>query len=148
MYTYLRRTTPHPAMLAFDAPNRLVCITKRENTNTPSQALVLLIDPQFVEAARVLAVRLQKEGGPTWREQVRYAFRLVCGRLPNEREKEIIESQYRHALSSYQSDPEAAHELLAVGEYPLEKGFDKIETAALSMVASTLLNFDEAYMKR
>ena len=148
MYTYIRRTTPHPAMVAFDAPNRLVCVAKRENTNTPLQALVLLNDPQFVEAARVLAQRMQKEGGKELERQLRYGFRLLCGRRPDSGELEIMKKQYQFALDRYRKNPTAASELLQVGEFPWDDKLNKINTAALAMVANTMMNFDEAYMKR
>jgi hypothetical protein len=148
MYTYIRRTTPHPAMLAFDAPNRLVCIAKRENTNTPLQALVLLNDPQFVEAARVLAQRMQLEGGKTLEDQTQYGFRLLCGRKPDAKEMELMKEQYQFAVDRFKQNPKSADELLKVGEYPIDKNLDKIQTAALAMVANTIMNFDEAYMKR
>lgn len=148
MYTYIRRTSPHPAMVAFDGPNRLVCTVKRENTNTPLQALVLLNDPQFVEAARVLAQRMQEEGGSEWESQAQYGFRLLCGRKAKESEMALMKKQYEFALKKYQDNPIEAADLLAVGEYPFDPGLDKIQTAALAMVASTMMNFDEAYMKR
>ncbi len=148
MYTFIRRTTPHPAMIAFDAPNRSVCTVKRENTNTPLQALVLLNDPQFVEAAKVLAGRMQKEGGADLERQTEYGFKLLCGRQPNTMEKELMKEQYQIALHKYQKYPKEADEILKVGEYEFEQNLDKIETAALAMVASTIMNFDEAYMKR
>lgn len=148
MYTYIRRTTPHPAMIAFDAPNRLVCTTKRENTNTPLQALVLLNDPQFVEAARVLAQRMQKEGGNDFVSQSEYGFKLLCGRQPNEKERKILQGQYEFAMNRFKDDPQQAEDFLEVGEYPLDPDLDTTQTAALAMVASTMMNFDEAYMKR
>lgn len=148
MYTYIRRTVPHPAMVAFDAPNRLVCITKRENTNTPQQALVLLNDPQFMEASRVLAERMQKEGGQSFEEQSRYAFRLLCGRDAQSEEIDLLKQQYQYALSKYENDPQAATHLLGIGEFPIDPELDQIQTAALAMVANTMMNFDEAYMKR
>ena len=148
MYTYLRRTSPHPAMVAFDAPNRLVCIAKRENTNTPLQALVLLNDPQFVEAARVLAQRMQKEGGESLEDQITYGFRLLCGRRPDASEIKSLEKQYQLAMERYRQDTDAAKVLLTTGEYPLDEELNKLKTAALAMVANTMMNFDEAYMKR
>ena len=132
MYTYLRRTSPHPAMVAFDAPNRLVCIAKRENTNTPLQALVLLNDPQFVEAARVLAQRMQKEGGDHLQAQIAYGFRLLCGRRPDMSEMKSLEKQYQLALEQYRRDTDAANDLLGMGEYPLDEKLDKLKTAALN----------------
>ncbi len=148
MYTFIRRTTPHPAMIAFDAPTRSVCVVKREKTNTPLQALVLLNDPQFVETARVLAQRIQKEGGESLEDQTQYGFRLLCGRKPNPDEMRLMKKQYQIALDKFKQNPKAADELLQVGEYPFDSNLDKVQTAALAMVASTVMNFDEAYMKR
>jgi hypothetical protein len=148
MYTFIRRTTPHPAMIAFDAPDRSVCIVKRENTNTPLQALILLNDPQFVEAHKVLAERMQKEGGDDLEDQTGYAFRLVTGRNPSKTELQLLLEQYQTEVSRFDQDPESAEQLLNVGEHPVDKSLDKTHTAALTMVASTLLNHDEAYMKR
>ena len=135
-------------MIAFDAPNRSVCVVKREKTNTPLQALVLLNDPQFVETARVLAQRIQKEGGESLEDQTQYGFRLLCGRKPDSNEMELMKKQYQIALDKYKENPKAADELLQVGEYPFDNSLDKIQTVALAMVASTVMNFDEAYMKR
>ncbi len=148
MYTYIRRTSPHPAMVAFDAPNRAVCTVKRENTNTPLQALVLLNDPQFVEASRVLAQRMQKEGGVNFEDQVTYGFRLLCGRKPNGQELELMRAQFEKALAKYEMDLRGAEALLEVGEYPRTESLDVVQTAALTMVANLMMNFDESYMRR
>ena len=148
LYTFIRRTSPPPAMVAFDMSGRDVCMVKRENTNTPLQALVTLNDPQFVEAARVLAEKVQKEGAQGYQAQIDYSFELICGRKPNAKETELIQKQYQFALKRYRENPQAAAELLTVGEHPFDQSLDKVETAALAMVANTILNFDEAYMKR
>lgn len=148
MYTFIRRTSPHPAMSAFDAPDRSICTVKREKTNTPLQALVLLNDPQFVEAARVLAERMQREGGELIEDQLQYAFRLLCSRKPKDKEIQLMNQQYRLAITKYQNQPEAADALLAIGEYPFDESLNKAKTAALAIVANSMMNFDEAYMKR
>ncbi|MDX2304503.1 MAG: DUF1553 domain-containing protein [Microscillaceae bacterium] len=148
MYTFIRRTSPHPAMNAFDAPNRDVCTVKRENTNTPLQALVLLNDPQFVEAARVLAERMQKEGGKTVQEQINYAFRLVTGRKPKAKETALLTQLCLQQKADFEKFPQKAQELLSIGEYPRDQNLDQIQTAALAAVANTLLSHDEAYMRR
>ena len=148
MYTFIRRTTPHPAMTVFDAPPRSVCVVKREITNTPLQALVLLNDPQFVEAARVLAERIQKEGGDNVKDQTIYAFRLLTGRKPTINEINVLMSQYDTEFSRFAKNPDMALELLGVGESPFDNKLDTTRTAALAMVASTMINHDEAYMKR
>jgi len=148
LYTFIRRTSPPPAMSVFDVPNRDVCIVKRENTSTPLQALVLLNDPQFVEASRIMAERMQKEGGQSLLEQTAFAFRLLCGRLPSEQEESLFAEQYAYSYNRYKENPDDAEKLLQVGEYPADPKLDKIQTAALAMVANTMMNFDEAYMKR
>jgi len=148
MYTYIRRTSPHPAMIAFDVPDRTVCTAKRENTNTPLQALVLLNDPQFVEAAKVLAERMYLEGGNHLQSQIQYGFQLLCGRKPKVREVDILNQQYQIALNKYEKTPKEATQLLQVGETVLYKNVDQGQIAALTIVANTLINFDEAYMKR
>ncbi len=148
LYTFVRRTSPHPAMIAFDAGSREVCTVKRETTNTPLQALVLLNDPQFVEAARVMAERIQKEGGNNLKDQVILAFRLSTGRRPKSEEIEVFSDLYQSQFKMFENNPDKADELVNVGEYNSEYQFDKVKTAALTMVASTMLNHDESYMKR
>ena len=148
MYTFIRRTVPPPSMLIFDATDRAVCTVKRERTNTPLQALVLMNDPQYVEAARVLAVEMQVVAGQEIDEQIEFAFRKLCGRYPSKEEVEILKEQYDIGRDKFSEDPALAEELLNVGEFPLRKEMDKIKTAALAMVNNTIMNFDETYMKR
>ncbi|MDO1451179.1 DUF1553 domain-containing protein [Rhodocytophaga aerolata] len=148
MYSFIRRTSPHPAMIAFDATARDVCMVKREITNTPLQALVLLNDPQFVEAARVLAVRVQKEAGAELEKQLELAFRLTTGRKPRHQEIDLLKELYQSQYTRFSKNSKQAEELLQVGEYKQESGMNKTKTAALAMVASTLINHDESYMKR
>jgi len=148
MYTFVRRTSPPPAMTIFDQPNREVCTIKRENTNTPLQALVLMNDPQFVEAARVLAERIQIEGGGDFKSQISYAFKLATGRSPNEEEINILKDLYEDQYSIYESDLASSKALLNVGETIADKNTSFPHTAALAMVTSAILNHDEAYMKR
>jgi len=148
LYTFIKRTSPHPAMTAFDAPNRDLCTVKRENTNTPLQALVLLNDPQFVEAARVLAQRMQTEGGQNLDQQMDFAFRRATGRHIKTEELNLLKELYEKQLARFQEEPAAAKELLAVGEFPVDTELDPLKTAALTLVTSTMLNHDEAYMKR
>ena len=148
LYTFIRRTSPHPAMITLDAPNRSVCIVKREVTNTPLQALVLMNDPQFVEAARMMAQRLQKEGGETLAARITLAIRLLTGRFPRDREIKIFEELYAQQLEFFSRNPAAAESLLAVGAHPSDPALDATVTAALTLVANTLMNYDEFYMKR
>ena len=148
MYTFVRRTSPPPAMTIFDQPNREVCTIKRENTNTPLQALVLLNDPQFVEAARVLAERIQVEGGDDFKSQITYAFRLATGRSPDKEEIQVLQDLYEDQYNIYESDITASKELLGVGATKADLKASIPHTAALAMVTSAIMNHDEAYMKR
>ena len=148
LYTFIRRTSPPPFMTTFDVSAREKCIVQREQTNTPLQALVLLNDPQFVEAARVLAVNMQKEGGEILADQIIYAFRNATGRKPQTKEVALLSELFQKEKIRFQQNPKAAKEVLSVGNYPLDKAVNRITTAALATVANTILNHDEAYMRR
>ena len=148
LYTFVKRTSPHPAMTAFDAPNRDVCIIKRENTNTPLQALVLLNDPQFVECSKVLAQRVQMEAGTDLGSQIDHAFMLVTGRRLKPKEQSLFEELFQQQTQYFQSNPQAVNDLLTVGDFKINTQLSSTKTAALTVVASTMFNHDEAYMKR
>lgn len=147
LYTFIRRTVPPPFLVNFDVANRDACVVKRSQTNTPLQALNLLNDPQFVEAARVLAQRVQREKTET-NEQLNHAFRLVTGRIPRPEEGEVLRRLYEEEKRRFVARPQAADSLLNVGEYPLERALDPIATAALASVGNVLFSFDEAYVIR
>ena len=121
LYTFIKRTSPHPAMTAFDAPSRDVCIVKRETTNTPLQALVLMNDPQFVESARVLAERIQKESNGTLEDQIELGFRLVTGRRPKKEETVLLKAQFQSQLQRYRQRPGEISDLLSVGDHQLDQ---------------------------
>ncbi len=145
LYTYWKRTLPPPSMTAFDAPNREVCTMRRGSTNTPMQALVLLNDVQFVEASRVFAERLLHElPGATDRRRLRYAFEAVTSRPPTREEVVMLERAYDKQRRRYAEQPEAAAELLALGDMPRDASLDPVEHAALTMVTNLLLNLSEA----
>jgi len=148
LYTFIRRTQPHPAMVIFDAPSREVCTIKRENTSTPLQALVLLNDPQFVEAARVMAERCQIEGGDKINDQIQLAFRLSTGRKATDKELDILTELYNKQHEKYGADRQAAKAFIAVGDYDVANNLDPARTAALAAVTSTIINHNESYMKR
>ena len=148
LYTFIRRTSPHPAMTIFDVPNREICTVKRELTSTPLQALVLLNDPQFVEAARVMAERIQVEGGESISEQIQYAFRLTTGRKANAPELEILEDLYNKQYTHYSKNKKEAKKIISVGDFQVPEFLDVSKTAALSMVTNTIINHNEAYIKR
>ena len=90
LYTHWQRTFLHPSMMAFDAPSRQECTAERSTSNTPMQALTLLNDPTYVEAARVFAQRIIKEGGQTPEDRIKWGYRQVLSRLPQPKELEII----------------------------------------------------------
>ncbi|MCB0684895.1 MAG: DUF1553 domain-containing protein [Saprospiraceae bacterium] len=148
LYTFIKRTSPPPSMTIFDVPSRDVCHISRESTNTPLQALVLLNDPQYVEAARILGERMLREGGITLKDQMVYGFRLVTGRRPIPEEVEVLTAIYKESLEEFSRDNAKATELLAVGNRVSDLQLPLQKRAAMAMVGSTMLNMDEAYMKR
>ena len=143
MYTYWKRSAPMPNMLIFDAPTREKCVVKRPRTNTPLQALVTLNDPQFVEAARVLAQRLILEGSEDVAMRINRAYQLTTARPANEREVAILKTVLADQKKRFQANPEKATELLGVGEFPRDESIDPIEHATWTVVAQVLLNLDE-----
>lgn len=143
LYTHWQRTFLHPALLAFDASHREECTARRERSNTPLQALVLLNDPSFVEAAIQLAGRIEREGGETLEQRLRWGMRTVVGRWPSSLELDLLHDLYRQQLADWQADPAAAAALLGVGQLSPPAG-DPVELAALTQVARLLLNLHEA----
>jgi hypothetical protein len=148
MYTFWKRTCPPPALMSFDAPNREVCVARRATTNTPLQALILLNDPTYVEAARKFAERVLLEGGKTAETRLAFAFRCAVSRTPSPDEERIALGIYQNSLKRFQADKEAAKKLLAVGDSPRDKTLDETELAAWTTVTSTILNLDETISKR
>jgi len=148
MYTFIRRTSPPPFMELFDAPSREVCTITRERTNTPLQSLVLLNDPQFLEASRALAFRLKDEAGDSLKDKIETGFQLVLSRPPSEKETKVFEALYQGEYKEFMKDEAGVKEYLAVGDYAGSGNYDPIEMAALSVLSNTLFNMDEAYVKR
>ncbi len=148
LYTYWRRTIPPPSMLIFDANERNVCTVKRQTTSTPLQALVLLNDPQYVETSRMLAERMQREGGDELAEKITYGFRLLTSRPPLAQELIILEKLYQEEQERFQQDTESAVKLLSVGAHQRNTELDVSQTAALAVVANIMMNHDEFYTKR
>ncbi len=147
MYTIWKRTVPPPSMVTFDAPNRERCTSRRARTNTPLQALVLMNDPTYVEAARALAQRMVKEGGKDQAARVRYGFRLATARTPASEELDILLHIVQGQLADYRGDRKAAQALLAVGESGHDPRVDPTELAAWTTLASVILNLDETITK-
>ncbi len=148
LYTFWKRTSPPPAMLAFDAVSREVCVVRRQTTSTPLQALVLMNDPQFVEAARALAQRAIKGGGSTLADQISYACRAVLGRSPSPRELEILVGLHHDQLAAFQAGREDARKLLAVGDAPSDRTPDPARLAAMTVLAQALYSHDEFVTSR
>jgi len=134
LYTFWRRTAPYPSMVAFDAPSREVCVAMRPRTNTPMQALVLLNDPAYMEAAVALAQRMAERGKGNLQASLRYGFRCCTAREPTPAELQRLEQLYRQMRERYAKQPDAAQKLV---------GKPDAHTAALALVANTLLNLDE-----
>jgi hypothetical protein len=147
LYTFWKRTSPPPQMNAFDAPSREMCTVRRERTNTPLQALLLLNETQFVEAARALAERTMKEGGTKPEERLTYLFRLATARKPDAKELPELLAAYRDHLATYTRDVKGAKELIAVGETKPDEQLNPSELAAWTMIANLVLNLDEVINK-
>jgi len=146
MYTFWKRTSPPPQMLTFDAPDRETCTVRRSRTNTPLQALVLLNDPTYVEAARKLAERLLAQPGDT-DARLKHAYLLVLGRNPRPAELSILDRVFCSQLAAYRAHPESAEQILHVGESPRDLRYAAPELAAWTIVSSMLLNLDETVTK-
>ncbi|HZR19714.1 MAG TPA: DUF1553 domain-containing protein [Verrucomicrobiae bacterium] len=148
LYTFWKRIVPPPSMLIFDAPTREVCTARRETTTTPLQALVLLNDPQFIEAARVMAEHLVGQCGQDTTACITRGFRLSTGREPKPRELALLQQLYEEQLKHFQSDPAAAEQYLKIGERPVDKGLPAQQLAATAVLASALMNLDEFVTER
>ena len=147
MYIYWKRSSPPPSMIMFDAPSREKCSLRRGRTNTPLQALVAMNDPQFVEAARVLAERSIHEAGVAPRDRIAYAFRLAAGVRPREATLELLTRAFEQERAIFQMEPDRAVKLLSIGEAPRDEKIDPAEHAAMTIVASMILNLDETLMR-
>ncbi|MBS0263275.1 MAG: PSD1 domain-containing protein, partial [Planctomycetes bacterium] len=147
LYTFWKRTSPPPSLLTFDAPSREACTVRRSRTNTPLQALVLLNDKQYVEAARKLAERGMSEGGASPADRAVHMFRLATGRRPSAPETSVLLKVYESELAEFQADSEAAGKLLAVGDAPRNAALDVPQLAAWTLVANLVLNLDESVTK-
>jgi hypothetical protein len=148
LYTFSRRFAPNPFMINFDATPREICTIRRNVTSTPLQALTLLNDPQFVEASRVLSEKVQKEFPDSVAQQIELAYRRSTGLKPNEDQIDILNTHYQTSLKQFMDTPQMADSILSVGEKPFDPKLSKEKTAAMTVVVSTIFNFDESYMKR
>jgi hypothetical protein len=143
LYVYRKRTVPHPAMATFDAPSREICQVKRARTNTPLQALELLNDVAYVEAARALAQLAIEQGGGSPDDRITLAFRRALARTPTASELAVLKRGLARYLEAYRSDPRAAEDLIRHGETPPDARLDRVELAAYTATAAVILNLDE-----
>ncbi|WP_128544558.1 PSD1 and planctomycete cytochrome C domain-containing protein [Larkinella soli] len=144
MYTLIKRTVPPPSLAIFDASNRDLCEVKRLRTNTPLQALVMMNDPTVLEASRVLAARLLEEK-TSEKDKISKAFRLIVCRKPTEKELEVLTGYFEQERKTLKRP--AAEKTLAVGEYPIPAGVDRVRLAALMRVVTTIYNLEETITK-
>jgi hypothetical protein len=147
LYTYRKRTVPHPSMATFDAPSWEICQVKRARTNTPLQALALLNDVTYMEAARKFAERIMIEGGSSPESQITFAFRLATNRAPTSSELSTLHTSLQKYLARFRQSAVAAEQFVSQGEAPRNKSLDVVDLAAHTALASILLNMDESISK-
>jgi hypothetical protein len=143
MYAFWKRTVPLPTLTVFDAPSREVCTVRRSRTNTPLQALALLNDTIYVEAARKLAERVIADGGPKPADRLTLAFRLAVARKPTPAELKVLVDGFNAHLASYFAEPDAAAKAITVGESKPNEKFDARELAAYTAQCGVILNMDQ-----
>jgi hypothetical protein len=143
LYTWWQRSFLHPSLLAFDAPSREECTAERTRSNIPQQALVLLNDPTYVEAARAFAGRILREAKGTPDERLAWAWQRALQRNPRPAEARTVRGLLDGHLLAYRANPTAAGELLKTGFAPVPEGLDLAELAAWTHVARVLLNLHE-----
>lgn len=142
IYTVRKRTSPPPSMQIFDASDRNMCTVRQQRSSSPLQALVLLNDPQFIEAARQIGVRMLN-GGKDTGEQLKYGFRLVTGRIPDAKELSLLTSMYSEYMAKYRQHPDKAKQLLSIGATQNYDHNKWCETASLADISLALMNTDE-----
>ncbi len=143
IYTFWQRTFLHPTMMNFDAPTREECAVSRINSNTPLQALDLLNDPTFVEAARVFGERILEAGGSTLQSQIQWAFQQATGRRPENDELQVLINLHAKSLTHFKADPSGTAEYLRIGDSAVPRNRRPAELAAMSNVARVIMNLHE-----
>ena len=144
IYTYWRRTVPPPTMMTFNAAAREICIVRNDLTTTPLQALTMMNNKTFVEAARFLAERMMQAKGQRPRQRVAEAFRRVTSRAPRKAELDLLMKDFSFYLKDFRKKPNAAKRLMSVGEKLRNPRLPAAQLAAYALVANTILNLDEA----
>ncbi|PHS02973.1 MAG: hypothetical protein COA78_19595 [Blastopirellula sp.] len=147
LYTFIKRTSPPPQMTTFDAPSREACIVRRERTNTPMQALLLMNDPQYIESARGLGQRAILEGGEDTASRIDFIFRTCTARHPTTSEADELTQLLKDNRTTFEKNPEAATKLISIGESVANKDINPAELAAWTMLGNLMLNLDEVVSK-
>ena len=147
LYTFWKRTVPHPAMLTFDSPDREFCSARRSRTNTPLQALVLWNETGYLESSRKLGERMLKEGGADDTSRATFAFRLATGRAPRAAETEVLTRTYAKLRADFAARPDDAAKLIKVGVSVPDPALSAVELAAAGGVANLILTLDETITK-
>jgi len=142
-YTIWKRTAAPPTMMLFDAPSREVCTVKRSRTNTPLQALSLLNEVTFVEAARALGERMIQEGGTTAEQRITWAFKRALARSPKADELQLLTTGLQQRLTDFTAKPEAAKQFLSIGSKATPANLQPADAAAYGVTASIILNLNE-----
>ncbi|MDZ4404842.1 DUF1553 domain-containing protein [Prosthecobacter sp.] len=148
LYSNWRRTSPPPAMVAFDAPRRAVCISRRERTDSPLQALILLNGVQYVEAARVLGEKLHLEAKGNLPQMIESGFLRCLSRKPDAKEMQICTQLYQEQLAHFKAVPKEAEELFKTGNAKRDVSVTAPEAAAAAVLAQALMNHDASVVKR
>jgi hypothetical protein len=147
LYTYWRRTVPPPSMITFDNPMKEICEVRRTRTSTPLQALILLNDPQIMEASRVMAYKLLSEANSATEQKIATAFRKITCRTAKENEISLLKEFYDTELAKYKTNKAGAKNVLMVGHYPVNEKLDPVQSAALMLTIQTIYNLDETISK-
>jgi hypothetical protein len=147
LYTFWKRTVPHPAMITFDAPDREFCTVRRARTNTPLQALTLWNEPGYLEAARQLGTRMLREGGAEDSSRVVFAFRLATGRRPKPSETRVLTTTLARMRTDFTANGSDAYAFVNTGASPMDALLPPAELAATTAIASMILSLDETITK-
>jgi hypothetical protein len=147
LYTFWKRAVAPPEMMTFDSPGRETCVVRETRTNTPLQALTLMNDVTYLEAARVLAQRMMTEGGATPLSRISYGYKLATARALDPRKSDVLLGTFQHYLDSFQTNPESARKLVSEGDSARDEKLNVSELAAYTTVASLILNMDETVTK-
>lgn len=145
LYVIVKRSVPNPTLSTFDAPSRSYCVIRRQQTNTPLQALVTLNDPTFVEAAKVMGEQMAKDNG---REAIASAYRKLTGRRPQKEEMDLLTDLQQREYEKFKQHPQKAKGWLHAGQYQTDRSLDSLLIAANAAVANTILNSDASLTKR